>query len=296
MSKLVIVVTGASSGIGLELTRILAKRGHQIYATARRPEQMKSIDGVVEILKLDVTDTSSIKNCIEHVIASEGRIDVLVNNAGFAQVGGWEEVSLDQVRAQFETNLFGALACIQAVLPHMRKAGHGRIINVTSVMSFIPAPFWGIYAASKAALDSLSESLYQELRPLGIRVTAVQPGITRTPLHNVMELPGKPVDAYTERRGRSFRATAFMERWTGSSPRFVAKQVARAATWPWFGLRRRVGVDAWLLWPLRKFSPLFVMFEGIRTFFWQDWSGLARFIVAVVLFRAALFGLIVLLL
>ncbi len=290
MSKKIILITGASSGIGLELARLLAGRGHRVYATARRPEQTEKIDGA-EFLELDVTDRGTIERCVEQVIQAQGRIDVLVNNAGFAQVGAWEEASLEQVRGQFETNLFGALACIQTVLPHMREARRGRIINVTSILSFIPAPFWGIYAASKAALDSLSESLHQELRPLGIRVTAVQPGITRTTLYERQRLPEKAIDDYAAKRGRALRAVRFGERWWGQRPRGAARQVARAATWPWFGVRRRTGFDAWLLWPLRKLSPLFVFFEGVRVFFWQDWGSVVRFVLLIACIRLAFFGL-----
>lgn len=174
----VALVTGASSGIGYSTAQALRKAGYQVYGTSRRAAA-KGPDGVV-MLSCDVTDEASVAKSIEGVLAEAGRIDLLVNNAGVGLFGAAEESSLEQAQALFNVNVFGIVRVTNAVLPIMRSQGKGRIVNVSSVLGFIPAPFSALYASTKHAVEGYSQSLDHELRTLGIRVTLVEPAYTRT--------------------------------------------------------------------------------------------------------------------
>ena len=175
----VALVTGASSGIGEAAARQLVDAGFTVYGTSRRATAGEKRDGVV-FLPLDVTDDQSVAGAIGEVLYRSGRIDVLVNNAGLGVSGAAEESSVDQARALFETNLFGAMRMTRAVLPVMRTQGRGRIINVSSVVGLIPVPFMALYASSKHALEGYSQSVDHELREYGVRVLLVEPGFTKT--------------------------------------------------------------------------------------------------------------------
>ena len=177
----VALVTGASSGIGEAAARALVGAGFTVYGTSRKAVAGEERDGVV-FVPLDVTDDQSVGGAVRDVLDRSGRIDadVLVNNAGFGVAGAAEESSIEQTRALFETNLFGAIRMIRAVLPHMRGRGSGRIINVSSFVGLIPVPFMALYAASKHALEGYSESLDHEVREHGVRVLLVEPGMTKT--------------------------------------------------------------------------------------------------------------------
>ena len=184
MSKLpwqpsVALVTGASSGIGHATALALAARGITVVAAARRLAPLEDLaleaSGIIYPMQMDVTDEKSVVALPARLEALGLSVDVLVNNAGYACVGPAEEVSIDEVRKQFETNVFGALAVIQAVLPAMREARRGRIVNVSSVAGLIGLPFLGVYCASKFALEGLSDALRLELAPFGIAVALVEP-------------------------------------------------------------------------------------------------------------------------
>lgn len=172
-----VLITGAASGIGRALAEELTRFGDEVIATARDVSRLESLD-VAERLPLDVDDERSVSKAIR----AADPIDVLVNNAGFGVGGPTERVPIDEARRMFETNVFGALRTIQAAVPRMRKRRRGTIVNISSMTSRIPWPLGGVYAASKAALESISEALQIELRPFGIRVINVQPGIVRTGL------------------------------------------------------------------------------------------------------------------
>jgi len=175
----VILVTGASSGLGKSLCERLLKSQHRVYGTSRQAlEQSTSYP----MLSLDVTDPESIDRAIRELIEREGRIDLLVNNAGVGMGAPWEKVSLESVRQMFDTNLFGALRLSQAVLPYMRKNDSGKIINISSIGSIVGLPYRGAYSASKAALDMFSETLRMEVKPFGIQVTTVLAGDMQTPI------------------------------------------------------------------------------------------------------------------
>jgi NAD(P)-dependent dehydrogenase (short-subunit alcohol dehydrogenase family) len=174
-------MTGCSSGIGRATAIEAARRGHLVFATARNREDIADLTAKgIETAALDVTDPASIAEAVKAALAAAGRIDAVINNAGYGQYGAVEDVSPDEWRAQFEVNVFGALAVLRAVLPSMRKARSGTIVNVSSVAGKVTVPFAGPYCASKHALESISDALRVELAPWGIRVVVVEPGPIET--------------------------------------------------------------------------------------------------------------------
>jgi NAD(P)-dependent dehydrogenase (short-subunit alcohol dehydrogenase family) len=177
----VILITGCSSGIGRATAIEAARRGHQVFASARRREDVADLTAKgMETLSLDVTDPASIGKGIAATLAAAGRIDALVNNAGYGQYGAIEDVSPEEWLAQFEVNVFGALAVLRAVLPAMRAARRGTIVNVSSLAGKVTVPFAGAYCASKHALEAISDALRVELAPWQIRVVVIEPGPIQT--------------------------------------------------------------------------------------------------------------------
>ena len=180
-SERVILVTGCSSGIGRAAALALAERGHRVFASARNRNDLAELERHnLAAVALDVTDPATIAAAVETVLSRAGRIDVLVNNAGYGQYGSVEEVTTDEWRAQFEVNLFGAIAVTQAVLPAMRKQRRGTIVNVSSVAGKVAIPFAAPYCASKHALEAVSDALRVEIAPFGIHVVLVEPGPIET--------------------------------------------------------------------------------------------------------------------
>ncbi|NUT62400.1 oxidoreductase [Herbaspirillum sp. C9C3] len=195
------LVTGASSGIGEATAERFAALGYRVYGTSRRGKQASQ--GAFPFLRMDVTDDESVKNAIDEVLRQEGRIDVLVNNAGFGLgPAAAEESSLDQVRMLYETNVFGLIRVTNAVLPTMRKQGSGRILNVGSGLGIIPAPYNAHYSATKHAIEGYSESLDHEVREFGVRVLVIEPGVTRTSFDTSVTPPDRPHPAYDRSRQR----------------------------------------------------------------------------------------------
>jgi len=178
----VILVTGCSSGIGRATALAAAARGHRVFATARNLADLADLErtGNLETMALDVTDGLAVRAAVDAALSRAGRLDALVNNAGYGQYGAAEEVTLDEWRAQFEVNLFGAIAAIQAVLPAMRRERSGTIVNVSSVSGRVAIPFAAPYSASKHALEAVSDALRVELAAFGIRVVLVEPGPIET--------------------------------------------------------------------------------------------------------------------
>jgi NAD(P)-dependent dehydrogenase (short-subunit alcohol dehydrogenase family) len=178
----VILVTGCSSGIGRATVLEAAARGHRVFATARNRADLVDLERRerVEVLRIDVTEADSIREAMDAALSRAGRLDALVNNAGFGQYGAVEDVTPDEWRAQFEVNLFGAIAVTQAALPAMRRARRGTIVNVSSVAGRVPIPFAAPYCASKHALEAVSDALRVELSSFGIRVVLVEPGPIET--------------------------------------------------------------------------------------------------------------------
>ncbi len=177
----VAVVTGTGSGIGRATALRLLQEGYRVYATARKLEEVTALaDAGAKTLTLDVTSEQSMQTAIDVVLRAEGKIDVLVNNAGYSQSGAVESVSLDKMRRQFETNVFGAMRLCQLVLPAMRQNGGGRIINLSSMGGKLVFPGGGVYHASKYALEALSDALRFEVRGFGVHVTLIEPGLIKS--------------------------------------------------------------------------------------------------------------------
>jgi NAD(P)-dependent dehydrogenase (short-subunit alcohol dehydrogenase family) len=178
-----VLISGCSSGIGRALAKEFAIHDYRVFATARKPaviNQLKSPN--IDVLSLDVTDEKSIRACVDMVIKKSGRIDILVNNAGILLVGPLIELTPTELRGQFETNVIGLSALVEATAPHMIKQKAGMIVNISSVSGVLATPFGGAYSATKAAVNALSDSLRIELAPFGIRVVTVQPGAVKSSL------------------------------------------------------------------------------------------------------------------
>ena len=181
MKQKVILITGASSGIGYDTAERLAKQGHKVYGAARRMDKMLPLKdlGVIPI-QMDVTDDASMVAGVNAVLKAEGRIDVLVNNAGYGYFGAIENVSMEEARRQIEVNVFGLGRLTQLVIPHMRQQGSGRIVNVASIAGKLAIYFGGWYHVSKFAVEGFSDALRMELKPFGIDVVIIEPGAIRT--------------------------------------------------------------------------------------------------------------------
>lgn len=261
-NRKVALVTGASSGIGQATAELLAKAGYQVYGTSRRGAEASG--GAFEMLSLDVTSDASVDAVVARLVQLEGRIDLLVNNAGFGVApAGAEESSMEQVRAIFDTNFFGLIRMTRAVLPHMRRQGSGRIINIGSVLGFLPMPYGALYAATKHAVEGYSESLDHELRTRGIRVSVIEPAYTKTPFDaNLME-PDAKLEEYREiRTAVSQRVKEVMA--TADLPGVVAEVVLKAADAAQPKLRYTAGGLANRLRLLRKYAPAGLVDAGIR--------------------------------
>lgn len=179
----VVLISGCSTGIGLALAEEFARRNWRVFATARKPETLQNLRAPnVQITALDVTQESSINQCVEEVISRTGRIDMLVNNAGLLLIGPLVALKASELRLQFETNVIGLAALTSAVVPWMMKQKSGKIVNISSISGVLPTPFAGAYCSTKAAVTAFSDSLRMELAPFGIRVITVQPGGIRTSL------------------------------------------------------------------------------------------------------------------
>ena len=181
MKQKVILITGASSGIGYDTAERLAKQGHKVYGAARRMDKMLPLKdlGVIPI-QMDVTDDASMVAVVNAVLKAEGRIDVLVNNAGYGYFGAIENVSMEEARRQIEVNVFGLGRLTQLVIPHMRQQGSGRIVNIASIAGKLAIYFGGWYHVSKFAVEGFSDALRMEMKPFGIDVVVIEPGAIRT--------------------------------------------------------------------------------------------------------------------
>jgi NAD(P)-dependent dehydrogenase (short-subunit alcohol dehydrogenase family) len=262
MKSKVALVTGASSGIGKATAERLAEAGYKVFGTSRRaaPPEQRS----VEMLILDVTSARSVEAAVKAVIERAGRIDVLVNNAGFGVApAGAEESSIEQAQSIFDTNFFGIVRMTRAVLPQMRRQGGGRIINIGSVLGFLPMPYGALYAATKHAIEGYSESLDHELRTRGIRVSVIEPAYTKTSFDANFLEPDATLDEYREVRAAvNKRLKEIMA--TAEQPRVVADVVLRAASAARPKVRYTAGGLAGRLRFLRTYMPAALMDAGIR--------------------------------
>jgi NAD(P)-dependent dehydrogenase (short-subunit alcohol dehydrogenase family) len=248
----VAIVTGASAGIGGATARALHSAGYRVFGTYRRPPATRSPG--IEYLACDVTSDDSVTALIADVLSRAGRIDLLVNNAGVGLIAGAEESSLEQAKSLFDVNLFGVIRVTKAVLPTMRRQGSGRIVNVSSVMGLIPAPFMALYAASKHALEGYSESLDHEIRGSGIRVVLVEPAYTRTSFEGNVYQADQQLDVY--RSARTNAEGVMRDAMKGAdSPELVASAVVKASTEANPQRRYTAGRAARQISLLRRFVP-----------------------------------------
>src|SRR5499426_1393618 len=256
----VVLITGASSGIGRATAELLAARGCQVFGGVRAPATTRPLAGV-ELVPLDVRDEVSVKACVEKVRNRAGRIDVLINNAGVNLVGAVEETSISQAQALFDTNVIGVLRMVQAVLPDMRRQGTGLIVNISSILGLIPAPYMGVYGSTKHALEGLSDSLDHEVRTFGIRVVLIEPHYTRTNLDASAGQAERRIDAYAPQRQRT---AAVITRDTNAAPepKLVAEEVLRSIEGR-YRMRRPVGQAA-LLSRLRRLLPTGLFEPSLR--------------------------------
>jgi NAD(P)-dependent dehydrogenase (short-subunit alcohol dehydrogenase family) len=262
--KNIALVTGSSSGIGFHTSLFLARAGFYTYATMRNLDKSSKIADIaqednlpLEVLRLDVTDDKSVKDVINTIAVKQKRIDVVVNNAGYGSIGAVEDFSIDEIKAQFETNFFGAIRVIQYVLPIMREQRSGVIVNISSIGGRIAFPFSPSYASTKFALEGLSEALQYEVDQFGIKVILVEPGIIKTNFpDNILKAKraADPASPYSELLQRRINRVKTMFE-NGTAPEEVAKVILKAITSITHELRYLVGSDANSLIEKRKSVP-----------------------------------------
>jgi short-subunit dehydrogenase len=257
----VAVVTGASGGIGEATARALHAAGYRVFGTSRRPPATRSPG--IDYLVCDVTSDESVTAMVSQVLEQAGRIDLLVNNAGVGLVGGAEESSLEQAKSLFEVNVFGVIRLTKAVLPVMRRQQAGRVVNLSSILGLIPAPFSALYAASKHAVEGYSESLDHEVRGSGIRVVLVEPGYTRTSFEGNVYQADEQLDVYQSARTNAEGVLRDGMK-TADSPELVARAVVKAATAVDPLRRYTAGRAARQVSLLRRFVPASAFDKSLR--------------------------------
>lgn len=266
MMKQTIVITGASSGIGRATAELFSKRGWNVAATMRTPEQsdLGKLDGV-RLYPLDVTDEVGIHRTIDQIVEDFGRIDVLLNNAGYGAVGIFEEASPEQIQQQFDTNVFGVMNVIRATLPHLRKQKSGRILTVSSVGGQITFPIYSLYHSSKWAIEGFIESLHYELAPFNIRMKLIEPGPIKTDFYGRSQdlVRANEIEAYARYTEIALHNTNAAGA-NAQGPEVVAATIWRAATDRSKKLRYATGRNAGLLIALKRFLPNRLFFALVR--------------------------------
>jgi NAD(P)-dependent dehydrogenase (short-subunit alcohol dehydrogenase family) len=246
MNTKVAIVTGASSGIGAAAARSLHERGYVVYAAARRIERMAPLaEAGIRAMRVDVTDDASLTAFVSQIISETGRVDVLVNNAGYGSLGALEDVPMAEARRQFDVNLFGLARLVQLVVPHMREQREGRIINISSMGGRIHLPLCGWYHATKFAVEGFSDTLRMELAPFGIRVVVIEPGAIDTEWHGVA---GDNLIATSAQGAYGGQAAAFVKVLSAgglaSRPEVIGDAIVRAAEARRPRTRYRIGLGA----------------------------------------------------
>jgi NAD(P)-dependent dehydrogenase (short-subunit alcohol dehydrogenase family) len=257
----VAIVTGVSGGIGEATARALLAAGYRVFGTYRRPPTAR-LSGI-EYLACDVTSDESVQSAVGEALSKGGRIDLLVNNAGVGLVAGAEESSLEQAKSLFDVNLFGLIRMTKAVLPTMRKQRSGRIVNLSSVMGLIPAPFMALYAASKHAVEGYSESLDHEIRGSGVRVVLVEPAYTRTSFEGNVFQADQQLDVYQSARTNAEGVLRDGMK-TADTPELVASAVVKASTEVNPHRRYAAGRAARQISLLRRFVPASAFDKSLR--------------------------------
>jgi NAD(P)-dependent dehydrogenase (short-subunit alcohol dehydrogenase family) len=257
----VAIVTGASGGIGEATARALQAAGYRVFGTYRRPPATRLAG--VEYLACDVTSDEAVQTAVGQVVAKAGRVDLLINNAGVGLIAGAEESSVEQAKSLFDVNLFGVFRMTKAVLPTMRRQGSGRIVNISSVMGLIPAPFMALYAASKHALEGYSESLDHEIRATGVRVVLVEPAYTRTSFEGNVYQADQQLDVYQSARTNA-EGVMRDEMKAADTPELVARAVVKASTDTNPHPRYAAGRMARQVSLLRRFVPASAFDKSLR--------------------------------
>jgi NAD(P)-dependent dehydrogenase (short-subunit alcohol dehydrogenase family) len=262
-NKIVTIVTGSSSGIGLETALLLARSGFQTYATMRDLKKSKNITEMANaenlpltVIQLDVNDDRSVKDAISQIVAENKRIDVLINNAGYGLFSPLEDVTLDQVKEQFETNFFGVVRVTREVLPIMRKQRKGTIVNVSSGAGKVGIPVLSAYVATKFALEGLSESMRYELEEWGINIVIIEPGAIKTKVFENLktgDIRSRSESPYADLIERASKGFGKMMD-NSSSPKLVAEAILNAITSKEPEIRYVVGEDAEYIMKIRKNS------------------------------------------
>jgi len=263
-NQTVVVITGVSSGIGRATAEQFSQRGCRVFGTVRNTAKAQAIPGVA-LIEMDIRDDASIQRGIQGIIDQAKRIDVLVNSAGMTLLGAAEETSIAEAQTLFDTNLFGLLRVIKAVLPYMREQRSGRIVNVSSVLGFLPAPYMALYSASKHAVEGLSETLDHEVRQFGIRVALVEPSFTKTNLDLNAPQTESRISDYDAELGVVTRAIQNNVQ-KAPDPDGVATTIVDAALGTW-KMRHTPKGEASLLAKLRRFMPAGPVEKGLRKTF-----------------------------
>lgn len=220
----VVIITGASAGMGATTAQYLADRGYQVFGASRRAETGTISKGFTA-LKMDVTDEQSVATAVDYVIQNTGRIDVLVNNAGLGLIGSIEDTSDKEAKGIFETNVFGVMNVCRAVLPHMRAAGSGKIINISSIAGVMGLPYRGIYSATKAAVNAITEAMSCEVLRYGIHVSAILPGDFKTSINDHRNVVENATNSAYKTDTENINQLVTAEVATSSDPILIAKKV-----------------------------------------------------------------------
>jgi NAD(P)-dependent dehydrogenase (short-subunit alcohol dehydrogenase family) len=261
----VVLITGASSGVGQAAARLLSLRGYKVFGTSRHGTAVAS-PPEVEMLQLDVRADDSVRSCVDAVVNRSGRLDVLINNAGYELAGALEELSADEARAQFETNFFGVIRMVDRVLPLMRHHQRGQIINVSSLAGLSAIPFMGIYSASKFALEGYTEALRHEVKPFNIHVSLTEAGFLNTPMTKHRQIAGRRLAEYDSWRERALDAIRGHEE-KGPAAEAVAAMLLAILSSKTPRLRYLIGRQAKTVTRLRRFLPAGTYEYGVRRTF-----------------------------
>ena len=264
----VVLITGASSGVGQATARLLSQKGYKVFGTSRKPADAEAIPNA-EMLALDVRSDDSVRACVDAVSNRAGRLDVLINNAGHELAGALEEVSSEEARAQFETNFFGVVSMVDAVLPLMRRQKRGHIVNAGSLSGLSSIPFLGIYSASKFALEGYTEALRHELKPFNIHVSLTEAGFLKTPMMNNRQVATNRIAEYEPWRQRALAAIRGQEE-KGPGPELVAETLLAIISSDAPRLRYPIGQQAKSVVRLRRFLPAGLFEQGVRRTFALD--------------------------
>jgi NAD(P)-dependent dehydrogenase (short-subunit alcohol dehydrogenase family) len=267
LANKVVLITGVSSGIGRATAQMFTERGSLVFGTVRDVTRTQPIGGV-EMIRMDVTDAATFNDAVDATLQTAGKIDILINNAGYSIAGALEETSVEEAHLLFETNFFGVLRVTQAVLPSMRRHGYGRIVNISSMLGVLPGPYRGMYVASKHALEGYTKTLDHEVRGFGIRAVLVEPVYTKTKIAENEKNVQRAIQVYANQKQR---VTQIIEKEiaNGDDPNTVAEAVYTAVTAKSPRLQYPVG-EGVMLSRLHRFVPERIFDNQFRKRFQLD--------------------------